>query len=252
MKLSFCCGVEELSLLHRYGVRAVELSAAAIVGLSDEAFEALRKEVADLKMNVVSVNCLIGGITPLREAPDFSEAEGYLDRLFPRLQALSVPTAVFGSGGFRHAPEDRATYLPLLDRFLKLLADKAQAHGVTIALEPLNQKECNILNTTYEGFETVKRLDHPALRLLCDLYHFDLEHESLAVLADYEGYLRHVHIALPVSRFYPTAEDGYDYRPFLDALRNAGYEGYVSVEGNRQSEEAIGLANRYLSSLLGE
>ncbi|MFR8126029.1 MAG: TIM barrel protein [Acutalibacter sp.] len=75
------------------------------------------------------------------------------------------------------------------------IAPAAAAHGITCCVEPLNRKETNILTTSGECFRLVEAVNHPNLQLLVDLYHFDLEGESLSALEGYRGRLGHCHIA---------------------------------------------------------
>ena len=99
-------------------------------------------------------------------------------------------------------------------------------------MEPLNQKETNILTTSGECFRLVEAVNHPNLQLLVDLYHFDLEGESLSALEGYRGRLGHCHIASAQnSRLVPQPWDGQDYLPFFQALAAMGYEGRLSLEG---------------------
>ena len=92
------------------------------------------------------------------------------------------------------------------------IAPAAAAHGITCCVEPLNQKETNILTTSGECFRLVEAVNHPNLQLLVDLYHFDLEGESLSALEGYRGHLGHCHIASAQnSRLVPQPWDGQDY-----------------------------------------
>ena len=47
----------------------------------------------------------------------------------------------------------------------------AQSYGIVVCVEPLNRAESNFINTLQEGAEIVRRVNHPHIRLLADLYH---------------------------------------------------------------------------------
>ena len=116
------------------------------------------------------------------------------------------------------------------------------------------QKETNILTTSGECFRLVEAVNHPNLQLLVDLYHFDLEGESLSALEGYRGHLGHCHIASAQnSRLVPQPWDGQDYLPFFRALAAMGYEGRLSLEGDtRGGLPQIRSSLAYLRQLTGQ
>ena len=61
---------------------------------------------------------------------------------------------------------------------LRRMAPVAQRHGVTIVVEPLNRGECNLINTIVEGAEAAAQADHPAVKLLVDIFHMLRNGES--------------------------------------------------------------------------
>ena len=120
-----------------------------------------------------------------------------------------------------------------------------------------------LVNNLYSGQFT--NADHTAytadseenikgLQLLVDLYHFDLEGESLSALVGYRGRLGHCHIASAQnSRLVPQPWDGQDYLPFFRALAAMGYEGRLSLEGDtRGGLPQIRSSLAYLRQLTGQ
>jgi mannose-1-phosphate guanylyltransferase/mannose-6-phosphate isomerase len=100
--------------------------------------------------------------------------------------------------------------------------------GLTIAIEPLNRQESNIINTGAEAVALAQRVDHPAVRVLADFYHLVEEQEPLAHLSRYQEWLAHIHLAdsgrgAPGSGHYP-------YPAFAGQLAATGYRGLLSVE----------------------
>ena len=52
---------------------------------------------------------------------------------------------------------------------------------------------------------------------------------------DCAAYLHHVHIDYPETfpaRPFPSAEDGFDYGPFLNAVKRAGYNDTLTIEAD--------------------
>ena len=61
---------------------------------------------------------------------------------------------------------------------LRRAAELAAACGVRLALEPLNRYEADLVNTAEEGLAFVEAVGHPALGLLLDTYHVNIEEPS--------------------------------------------------------------------------
>jgi sugar phosphate isomerase/epimerase len=102
--------------------------------------------------------------------------------------------------------------------------------GVTIAFEPLTQKETNFINTCAEACELIDRVAHPNLRLHQDVKAMlGAESESVPhLIAKYAGKTVHFH-ANDVNLLGPGMGET-DFVPIFAALLKSGYDGYVSVE----------------------
>ena len=105
----------------------------------------------------------------------------------------------------------------------------AAEHGITIAIEPLNRLESNIVLTAREGLALARQVDRPRIKLLVDYYHMTLEDESPDILLKAGPEVRHIHFARAEGRTFP-AEMETGYRAFFANLKRIGYEGRVSVE----------------------
>ena len=154
-----------------------------------------------------------------------------------RAGEAGVRIIVFGSGAARCIPEgfDREEARGQLVSFTRMLGPIAEEHGVTIAIEPLNTKECNVLTSVGEGAALVKETGHPAIRLLVDAYHWMADDDSFDDVVANGSLIVHTHIATR-SRKVPGAEEC-DFAPFFDALERGGYNGRVSVEAGMADPE---------------
>ena len=110
-------------------------------------------------------------------------------------------------------------------------------YGITCAIEPLRSAECNVITTAARGYEICKLADVSEVRLLVDLYHFDTEGEERSSILDYKGYLQHIHVASAKNdRYYPTADDGVNYKEFFNLLRKSEYKNMrISLEGRYEN-----------------
>ena len=167
---------------------------------------------------------------------DYVRIDEYLDFTSERFAALGGDTVVFGSGAARHCPDDWS-YDKATEQLVEACADHIapymKKHGLTCAIEPLRSGECNVITTAKRGYEICKLSNTPEIKLLIDLFHFDIEKEERNTILDYSGYLQHIHVASATNnRYYPKANDGTDYRQFLDLLRKAEYSiKRISLEG---------------------
>jgi sugar phosphate isomerase/epimerase len=159
---------------------------------------------------------------------------------------------VFGSGGARTIPEDfsRDAAIKQIIDFLHLVADAADGTGVTIAIEPLNRKESNVINSVAEAVEIAGQVGRPSIRVLADFYHMDEENEPLSHLVQYEDWIAHIHVA-DTGRHAPGTGQ-YPYETFAGQLQQAGYAGMVSVECRWIDFSAeAGPAVKFLRRILG-
>lgn len=154
----------------------------------------------------------------------------YVEVALSRAQAIGARLIVFGSGAARQVPESfpRAEATAQLVEFLRGVAGVAAATGITIAIEPLNRKESNIINSVAEGVDLARQVDRPQIRVLADFYHMDEEAEPLDHIVKYKDWLAHIHVA-DTGRLAPGTGQ-YPYQTFAAQLAQAGYDGMVSVE----------------------
>jgi sugar phosphate isomerase/epimerase len=105
----------------------------------------------------------------------------------------------------------------------------AQSCNVIIAVEAVNTKIANFLNSVTEAGEVVKAVSHPNVKLLVDIYHMTFERQSPAEILQWGEMLRHVHIAEPENRAAPGTKN-FDFRPYLETLKQVGYDNTISIE----------------------
>ena len=163
---------------------------------------------------------------------DLSKLRSYMQTVTRRAKEMDVDILVFGSGGARNVPEgfDREEAKRQIAAFAKVCAESAGAAGVTIVAEALNRRECNIVNSIAEAMEYVRAVDHPNFQCLLDTYHFWLENEPLENLRAALPWIKHVHVADVEGRLAPGESKKADYKPIFRILKEAKYDGMMSVE----------------------
>lgn len=124
---------------------------------------------------------------------------------------------------------DRAACLDRLAGNLARVAATAQSHGVRLAIEPINRYECDIFNRVDEVLGFIERLAEPALCVLADSFHMNIEEPNLIqALLGAGDRLGHVHLA-DSNRFYP-GRGHLDFPAMLKALDAMSYNGFLSGE----------------------
>ncbi len=184
---------------------------------------------------IPAANCLVPAHLRIT-GPDarLSTLQQYMATVIERAAKLGVKTLVFGSGGARNVPDgfDREVAAEQIVAFATASAGLAAPKNITIVAEPLNRGECNIINTVAEAMHYVKAVGHPNFQCLVDTYHLWLENEPLENLAEAMPSIRHVHLADKDGRVAPGLSGKADYRPFFKVLKQGGYTGPISFEGN--------------------
>ncbi len=117
----------------------------------------------------------------------------------------------------------------LVVRHLKALGRYAEARGVVLCLEPLNRFETDFLNTCDDGLRLVEAIGSPAVKLLLDTFHMNIEEKSLpAAIRRAGAQLGHFH-ACGSDRGTPGG-DHTDWAGIARALKAIGYRGDVVIE----------------------
>jgi sugar phosphate isomerase/epimerase len=70
------------------------------------------------------------------------------------------------------------------------------------------------------------------IRLNVDYYHMALQNEPLEHIAQTRAWIAHSHTSGP-ARHFPKADDGFDHRAFVGALRGIGFDAMMSFECSR-------------------
>lgn len=242
---------ERAQLLARLGYDGIELGreflerpAAEILG----ALDGTRLEVT----------AIVGSLKLVDPDPEVRTKARELDRkrflLAKELGAMGViEVPMFGDYKYPDASDaaaGRARADQLLIESLAQIAPDAERAGVKILLEPLNKKETRYMNLQGHGAAIIEQVRSPAVRLLSDLYHMQLDEADVAAALRAHGkYTAYVHMADGERRTEPGSLP-YDYRPAFRELKRHGFGGWLTVECARHTdndpEASLGRALAYV------
>jgi sugar phosphate isomerase/epimerase len=123
----------------------------------------------------------------------------------------------------------REQALDWLAEELQALSERSAAHGQVLFYEPLNRYETNLFNRAAAAATFLDRHQLKHVKLLCDLFHMNIEEASIpAALRQVAPRLGHVHFADSNRRAIGHGHT--DVAPIAQALRDIGYDGYLSAE----------------------
>lgn len=199
------------------------LECTSVTVLPDEAHNAISSDPASRQ----------GAIDHLTWAIDCSEALGSELLCGPFHQPLGVFT---GEGP---SADELAHGVEVHQK----AADIAARANLTLAIEPLNRFECYVLNTMAATRDYAKRVDRPNFGALYDTFHANIEEQDpIGCIAETIDVIKHVHIS---ENDRGTPGNGHiDFATTIEALRTAGYDGWMTIEAFGQALPALAAATK--------
>jgi sugar phosphate isomerase/epimerase len=156
---------------------------------------------------------------------------GYLGELARVCRGLGGHLMVLGSPQQRNLLPgvSHAQAMDHAAEVLRMAAPALEQHQVVLAIEPLGPVEGDFLNTAARGVELAEMVDSPQVRLHLDVKAMSTESIPIPdILRASAKHLVHFHANDP-NRRGPGMGD-VDFVPILAALREIGYDGWISVE----------------------
>lgn len=130
----------------------------------------------------------------------------------------------FASGFDKEADTERSI------KNMRILADMAADHGVTLCMESLNRFEGYMINEAYEDVDYVKSVDKPNVKSMLDTFHMNIEEDSIIdAIRLTKGTLGNFHVG-EANRRCPNPNGRMDWKAIGNALKEIGYDGYVIME----------------------
>jgi sugar phosphate isomerase/epimerase len=209
--------------------------APKITDVSAERRQDLRRQAESCGVTLLGLHWLLAKTEGLQlTAPDTSVRQrtaDYLVELAKCCRDVGGTILVFGSPAQRRIPtgatRQQATDFAI-DTFRRARAGIAD-HGVTLCLEPLATPEADFINTAAEAVAIIDRIESPAFRLHLDVKAMSSESQPVPdIIRAYAARTGHFHANDPNLR--GPGFGNTDFVPIFKALRDTGYNGWVSVE----------------------
>lgn len=133
---------------------------------------------------------------------------------------------------------------------LDRVAHAAAALGTRVVIEPVNHLQVGFNHTASEAAALVDRVGSPALSYMLDTIHMNIEERSIFdTIRSHGGRIAHFHLC--DTHGGPFGTGGLDFARVLAALRESGYDRFVSLKiyRNVSWEEAALASARFLSRI---
>ena len=176
------------------------------------------------------------------------ELEKYTKKAVDFASALECGNLVFGCPKNRNRPEgaDETEIIHFFGR----LADYAGARHTVVSLEanpPIYQT--NYLNRTTDALELVKSVGKAGIGINLDVGTMISNGESIRSLEEIWPYINHVHVSEP---YLKPIQKRSLHAELAGALRDHGYQGYVSVEmSNENDADLVVKTMEYIAGVFG-
>lgn len=158
-----------------------------------------------------------------------AQAREFIAGIVDLAAEFGAPAIIGSMQGRVEGPVARQRGLRWLAEGLYALGQRAGAKGTFLLYEPLNRYETNLFNGARDAanFLTRRRISH--VKLLCDLFHMNIEEASIPdTLRAVGGLVGHVHFA--DTNRHAMGFGHLDGAAIVQALRDICYEGYLSAE----------------------
>ncbi|MEM7235145.1 MAG: sugar phosphate isomerase/epimerase family protein [Planctomycetota bacterium] len=232
-------GLEYFEHVARLGFEGIEIApfnvAEDVNDISADRRQDLRNRAADAGIEIVGLHWLL--VSPkglhLTRGDDAIRAKtvAYLQSLAKLCADLGGNVMILGSPAQRNL-EDGVTYEAAFERAAAGLKEVGKACGdcgVQLCLEPLNPKETNFLQTVEEALQLAKAIDHPNVGYMLDCKAMSGMPKGIeGTTREHGARAGHFHTNDPSGKG-PGMGD-LEFGPVLAALKDSGYEGWVSSE----------------------
>lgn len=218
------------------GFDCVQPAVSLILSLSDEEVNRQKRRIADrgTPFEVCPVP-LPGDVHITERGFNLYAWLEHLKKELKRLSELGCRKLTWSDGRARLLPleGDQTGAKEQAMQFLYMLCEVAAEWGMVVLVEPLGSRRTNFLNTLDELRGILPLVGRANLAAAISLRELEAIGLSPAAFASHHSLIQHVHMENPLhsdrARVCPRAGDGYDYGPFVRALRGIDYSNVICL-----------------------
>jgi sugar phosphate isomerase/epimerase len=156
-------------------------------------------------------------------------ARKFIEGMVDVAGSLGAPVILGSMQGRWEGDVTRKQAVSWLAEALEQFGARAEKLGVPFFYEFLNRYETNLFNRVAESLEFLSALRTRNVKLLCDLFHMNIEEPAIPAALRLAGSnLGHVHFA--DSNRHAIGFGHTPMKPVMAALSDIGYSGYLSAE----------------------
>ncbi|MEM2921714.1 MAG: TIM barrel protein [Candidatus Bathyarchaeia archaeon] len=254
VKLSVCVEMifTELPFLDRIGaVAEAEFEALEFWGWRNKDIDAILKRKEEHGLEVSSF-----GVDPGGNIVDYNTRDVFIKGLRDSIEVahkLGCARLIVTTGN-EMTGVPRVVQHQNVVKILKDAAKLAENANITLVLEPLNvlvDHKGYYLYSSSEGFEILREVGSPNVKLLYDIYHQQItEGNLIETISNNIKLIGHFHAAdVPGRHEFGTGE--INYSNVLKRIDELGYDGFVGLEFMplEDSKEALKAVRRVLESI---
>lgn len=237
------------SFVKETGYEAVELASYSFCDSITEVDAAERQQMrawADAAgLDIAGIHALftpIPGLRPVHSCPEWLQMNSpdpevrrntkeYLKELVRFTGEVGGTNVILGSAAARSIPKE----MPFIEgwknsrEMLREAAEYSAQYDVVLSLEPIAANLTNFINTPDDAMKMVREVDHPNLKWMLDCFAaYNQGVDMPEAIRKYGEHLAHVHVNDENKSWPGTGR--IDYPPIVQALKDVGYTGYLSVE----------------------
>ncbi len=194
----------------------------------------VKKLIAEHRLQVAAVGTGAGWVKHKLRLTDPDpavrrRAREFVSGIIAAAGELGAPAIIGSMQGRCESGADRPQVLEWLGEALEELSGQAARFKQVLLYEPLNRYETDVFSRQGQAAIFLRGLRSKNVRLLCDLFHMNIEERSIAdTLLEVGGLVGHIHWV--DSNRQAMGFGHIDVAPIATALRKIGYSGFLSAE----------------------
>jgi len=216
-----------MEMVHEAGYQGIELTHEFWKWSPED----IRRIMAKMRSLGMVFDALDGGKKDLADPNATDAILAQVNKAIPVMKDLECPQMILTSGKDIEGLSPEAERAAIVEN-LKRASDLVAKHDIQIALEPIDrlEKRNAYLNSVADGFEIVKAVGSPNLKVLYDFYHEQRAAGNLLQkLEDNIDLVGLVHIADVPGRHQPGTGE-IDYANIYRKLAELNYKKFIAME----------------------